>query len=373
MQQKTEIAIIGAGIVGLAHALAYAKRGHQVTVFERNPQAVGASIRNFGMVWPIGQPAGKLLNRAIKSREIWLEIGQKADFKVDTCGSLMPFYENEEKAVVEEFFSANQKEGYQIELLSPMETLEKCQHINAHSLQGGLWSTTEAIVDPREAVRKIPAFLAKTYKVDFRFGETVTYIQSPHFEANTQKWQAEKILICSGADFETLYPQVYKANELTKCKLQMMRAKADIHLSTSLYGGLTLTHYNSFAQCPSLPYLKQKIASEMPEYPQWGIHVMICQNGNGELVIGDSHEYGLNPEPFDKSFINQLILSYLAKFTHLPEIKITETWHGVYPKMFNQNNLILQVEPNVFIINGLGGAGMTLSFGLAEENYQSWC
>ncbi len=65
-----DVLIVGAGIVGLAHALAYAKRGLKVVVFERNLQAVAASIRNFGMVWPIGQAEGNLYNRALKSREI---------------------------------------------------------------------------------------------------------------------------------------------------------------------------------------------------------------------------------------------------------------------------------------------------------------
>ncbi len=87
-KNQTEVAIIGAGIVGLAHALAAAKKGQKVVVFERNPEAVGASIRNFGMVWPIGQPVGLLLNRALRSRKIWLEVADKAGFTADPCGSL---------------------------------------------------------------------------------------------------------------------------------------------------------------------------------------------------------------------------------------------------------------------------------------------
>jgi glycine/D-amino acid oxidase-like deaminating enzyme len=95
---------------------------------------------------------------------------------------------------------------------------------------------------------------------------------------------------------------------------------------------------------------------------------MVSQNETGELTVGDSHEYGLTHDPFDKHFINQMILDYLKRFARFKDETITETWNGIYPKLTNgESELILQPEEGVTIINCVGGAGMTLSFGLCEE------
>lgn len=362
--------VIGAGIVGLATARALAVKGYKVTVLERHEKAVGASIRNFGMVWPIGQPSGELYERAMLSRRIWKELCDGAKIWYDEVGSLHMAYDEMEAKVLEEFFEATANER-SCELLTPNKTIQKSKAVIAKDLKCSLFSKDEMIVDPREAISKIPAYLSEKYGVQFNWNNSVTKVFYPNVWVGKKIYEADEIFICSGADFESLFPELFAELPLTKCKLQMMRVEAqqnDWRIGPALCGGLSLIHYKSFEASSSLLQLKEKYKRELPEYLSWGIHVMVSQNQNGELTIGDSHEYGNTFEPFDKVYINELIIQYLSRFVQLKNGKVIETWNGIYPKLTNgETEIVLQSQNGVTIINGLGGAGMTLSFGLCEQ------
>ena len=113
---KTDIAIVGSGIVGLAMAYAWALRGKKVTIVERNDKALGASIRNFGMIWPIGQPKGPLLERALRGRETWLKLAKEAGIWVSKTGSLHLAYHEDEWQVLQEFMETAGESGYDVSM-----------------------------------------------------------------------------------------------------------------------------------------------------------------------------------------------------------------------------------------------------------------
>lgn len=371
MKNKQAI-VIGAGIVGLATARALSIKGFSVRVIDRSQQAVGASVRNFGMIWPIGQPEGKLYHRAIRSRDVWKETCEAAGTWYETSGSLHLAYHADEMQVLTELEDAFLKQGRDVALLSKENILKKYDAVNPAGLIGGLYSAEEVIVDPGESIARLPSYLEEKYGVEFQWGKCVSQVTGHSvFIGTKEKYEADVIFICSGPDMETLYPHIFSGLPITKCKLQMMRLAvqpANWRIGTALCGGLSLIHYNSFKVAPSLNDLKFRYQNELSNYLDLGIHVMVSQNGRGELTVGDSHEYGLTFDPFDKQFINKMILDYLAKFTSFKDYSIIESWHGIYPKLTNgETDIFIPAENNVYILNGLGGAGMTMSFGLAEE------
>ena len=109
--------VVGAGIIGLAHAYHLARRGLRVAVFERSPAAVGASLRNFGMLWPIGQPLGKPRALALRSLEIWLEVLRAASLPHGCCGSLHLAYHEDEAEVLREYANLSKHVDEPVEIL----------------------------------------------------------------------------------------------------------------------------------------------------------------------------------------------------------------------------------------------------------------
>lgn len=373
--RDADVIIVGAGIVGLAHAYLAAKTGNRVMVFERHLAATGASIANFGMLWPIGQTAGKMFQLALQSRNTWMEVLRASRIPYKSTGSLHIACREDEARVAQEFAERGPGHGYQCEWLDRDAALERSPALNPDAVLGALWSATEVTVDPRETLRQLPVFLQEYLGVQFEWGCPVFSVKDGEVRTAKGTWHAERVIVCSGSDFETLYPELFSESGLTRCRLQMLRTPVQPDgwdLGPSLAGGLTFRFYPSFRICPSLPALRQRIADETPEYDEFGIHTMVSQSSSGELTFGDSHDYGLIPSLFNSEEIDTLILRHLQTFVRVPDFSIAQRWHGIYAKHFEKPYIRFCPEDQVEVITGLGGAGMTLSFGVAAETFGSF-
>lgn len=374
IQQKRTTAIIGGGIVGLAHAWAAARQGDRVTVFERSDKARGASVRNFGMFWPIGQTA-EHYPLALRSGELWREFATAMNITMRTCGSACIVDRDDEAAVLEEFAAMAGDLGYACELWTREQAEAHCPGVRKGVTKAALFSPTECNVDPRQALATLPVFLSRKFSIDIHWNSAVTHVESGKLRtASGESHVFDQIIICSGHDFQSLFPEVFAAAPLKVCKLQMLRTVPQPRawlLGPMLSSGLTLRHYDSFSVCPSLAAVKQRIAREAPELDHYGIHVMASQDQNGGIVLGDSHEYDGDIEIFDKTEIDELMLRELRRLYDFPDWTIAERWHGIYAKYPQGPIFRAEPLPNVHIATGTGGCGMTLSFGLADAFFES--
>lgn len=375
MSAVYDVGVVGAGILGLAHAYHLARRGLRVAVFERHRQAQGASIRNFGMIWPIGQPLGPLYQLARRSRGLWLEVLTASGLWHRQCGSLHLAYHEDEAQVLREFVAESTGQDRPCELWTPARIAAQFPAVVPEGLRAGLWSPLELAVDPRQVIAELPAWLARTWGVDFAFGTPVLGHHLPCVVTPEGDRFVRRLVICTGIDFRELAPKAFADCGLVPAKLQMMRSQPfgdRFQVGTHLAAGLTLRHYGAFAQCPSLPALARRLDAELPDYGRHGIHVLVAQNGRGELTLGDSHEYGDAIEPFDNPRIDELILAYLKTFLTVPDLTIAARWHGTYVKHPTAAYIVARPAPQTLAVTGVGGAGMTLSFGLAEQVVTDW-
>lgn len=375
--ERVDVGIVGAGIVGLAHAYVAARAGKSVVVFERNSRVLGASVRNFGAIWPIGQPSGDVLDRAMRGREIWLDLAEQAGLWMQPTGSVFLAYAADELAVIEEFASRDPGTGYRVEALDASETLHRSPHANPDGLLGSLFSSTEIRIEARAAMPQLTEYLASELGVRFCFGHTVTRIEMPMLEtACGSAWEVGHTIVASGDDFRTLYPRVFAETPgLTRCKLQMLRTvpqTTGFALGPHLAGGLSLRFYEAFQGLASVKPLQERIAREHPEFDRHGLNVMVSQTARGELLIGDSHEYALDFDDEYRQEIESLILARVRTMLRGTDLRVADRWLGFYAKQTDPDAPIVQhPEPGVTVITGVGGAGMTLSFGLAEDVCES--
>ena len=249
--------VVGAGVIGLAHAYELARRGRRVAVLERSPAAAGASVRNFGMLWPIGQPFGEPRTLANRSLDTWRKVLTAAGLRFDDCGSLHLAYREDEAQVLREYARLSVDAGEPVELLARSRVAERSRPSKREGLRAALWSPAEACIDPRAVIAGLPAWLHRELARPFRFGAAVTAVRPARGPRPAARPGAPA---ASGSARATTsrpsIPEELAAAGMVRCKLQMMRTQpigAAGGWARCSPRGLTLRHYRSFEGLPDPP------------------------------------------------------------------------------------------------------------------------
>ncbi|MBL8900595.1 MAG: TIGR03364 family FAD-dependent oxidoreductase [Planctomycetes bacterium] len=377
---RGRVVVIGSGILGLAHALRARDEGFEVTLLERDERPLGASVRNFGTLWPIGCTFGVERDQALFGVQRWRELARAADFWIAESGSLSLAYREEAWSVLGEFAEARALGGakllHDFELLDPHAVARRWPAVETAGLRGALWSRAEAQVQPAQALAALLRY-AIARGVDVTCGALVSRVEDRHVETSDgRRFDFDQLLIAAGADMRLLFPREIAAAGVQRCRLQMLRTvpqPPEFQLGAILVSDLTLCHYPAFRACPSVEALRERLMRELPRHLADGIHVIAAQHPDGTLTLGDSHEYGADFSPELASDVEERILEVLRSFVRIRELRIAARWEGIYLKSTRgETQVVIRPRRNVTLVTAMGGLGMTLGFGLAERTVAGW-
>lgn len=362
-----DLAVVGAGIVGLGVALAAARKGKKVVVVERNAKAIGASIRNFGFVTITGQRAGAHWARAMRARDIWADIVEDAGIEVIHRGLVMPARRLEAAAVLDAFLSTPM--GENCRLITTTEAGEIVPSLRLGEVQSVLYSPHELRVESSEALPKLADWLQQKHQVEFRWNTAVRGIDHTRVETSHGTIEAEAVVVCPGDDFSTLFPEIIAAHPLTVCTLQMLRVSPGrpTRFGAAVMSDMSLARYEGFAALPEAEPLGRRLDAEEAESRAAGIHLIAVQSADGSLVVGDSHVYGNAQQPFAQDRFDQLILDEFDRVFDSPQRHVVNRWIGTYASSAERTVLVERPADNIRLVMVTGGTGASTGFALGEQ------
>ena len=370
MLENYDLAVVGAGICGLAHALAAARLGKKVVVIDRDAQANGASVRNFGFITVTGQQRGECWRRAMRSRDIWAEVAPRAGIEIAHRGLVVAVRRSEASAVLEAFRETEMGEA--CELLGRSAADDRFPFLR--DPEAVLVSPHELRVESRTAVPKLAKWLADAFGVTFLYETTVRAVEPPLIETSSGAIRAEAVIVCPGDDLSALLRDQLAAYELTRCKLHMLRLAApNATLATGVMSDLGLVRYLGYAELPAAAALKERLLREQPEQLANGVHLIVVQSADGSLVVGDSHHYARTPDPFAPEVVDTLILDEFRAVMRMPDLAVVERWTGTYASAPDRLALIDKPADSVRLVLITSGTGASTSFAIAEEVIADLC
>lgn len=375
--RHADLIVVGAGVVGTFLAYSAAQRGIRTMLIERNAWPDDASVRNFGIIASsIVDLDGEWAAHARRTAELYRELQRRRDISVRATGSLYLASTEIEDAVLQEFAALGS--DIACAYLSRTSALDRYPFLDASYCKGALLFPDDLTINPRRMLRELISYLAESGTVDYIPSTAVTRVESSSKRcvvagAHGEAFVAGRVIVCIGAACDDLFPEVLLQRRIRVCKLQMMRTEpgAPVELPHAILSGLSIRRYPAFAACPSWRALEAQPID--PFLRANGIHVLMKQDVDGSIVIGDSHTYRdpLHGEPFEERTdcaINDAILSHARTMVRAAAWRIDSLWNGYYSVYLDGPVLTHAVDDRIHLVTGIGGKGMTTAGGFAEHH-----
>jgi len=358
--ENVDIAIIGAGVIGLAVASRVSKQGKSVVILEKHRRyGIETSSRNSEVVHAgIYYPKESLKSQLChQGREKLYQLGFDNKFFIKKTGKLIVSTTDEETKKLEEILkNATQAGAKKLELLDQKETLSKIPELHA---KASIWSPESGIIDSEELMAyyynvaqdqgaiflfntAVKTIDRKEGGYELAFGESQEKLKTPII-INAAGLYSDQIAGLAGIDIKKAH---YK---LHWCKGSYFRSR----------------------QTMLLPYLVYPV----PTAHSLGIH--ITPDKTGKIRLGPDVEFVKEINyAVDEKHKNKF---YTAVKSYLPALKEDSLFadtSGIRPKLSAPNegfrDFIITEEsarglPGLINLIGIESPGLTASPAIAEQ------
>jgi FAD dependent oxidoreductase TIGR03364 len=357
----------GAGVIGTWHALELIEAGFAVDHLDADRAPVGASVRNFGLVWVSGRRSGLELEVTRRARDRWEEIGARVPgIGFRPAGSLTVATTPPERSVMQEFAQSPDARERSIVFLEP-DAVRSCNPAVCGEVTGALFCVRDAVVEPRRAPHALRDHIATEAPERYRFhpGRRITgSAPGAVIDTSGDRWEGDVVVVATGAAYDHLPAAVPVADRLRRVRLQMF--ETDPYpglLTTALADADSLRYYPAYGHAP-----RHELGPQNEVAATHHLQLLLVQRPDGGLTIGDTHAYD---EPFDFALSEAPTAELLSRARRIlgrdmPPVR--RRWEGVYAECRDGAVCLREeIDERVWLVTGPGGRGMTCAPAIARD------
>ncbi|WP_402463063.1 NAD(P)/FAD-dependent oxidoreductase [Isoptericola aurantiacus] len=372
---KADLVVVGAGAVGLGHAVEAHARGLSVLVVDAAERPDGATARRGGHVAVTTQDSTALAC-ALAARERWLKLGRDAGFGVHETGAVVVARHADELAVLDDLVAARAGDAV---LLDARNVADRTAVPDA---VGGAFLPLDLRVHPASALTAIADWLGsrpqarvawRTAAQTFDAGSGCTLVRTTRGEV-----VAKKVVVAVGHTVGRLFDDV--GAQLVRVDRQMLRVAAprpddvgaDLRLGSGpvVVGPSTVLRDAAYRHSRALGQVRERLRATRPDLLAADVHLTLVAQPDGSVIVGDGRAPA--PGPGRAETVDEGLLAEARELLGVERLTVLGRWTA--PEVVRVPGpdagspfLVREPLPGVRTVTVADGLATTTALGLAPR------